>query len=641
MERLDVLVRQARDQTGNQQYTSTQGIKQREFVRYANDAQMRIYNKMLMERSSLFMKESFIDVESNEAHYDLPTDIFLKHNVLKVDYSPNGDARLYSPLDMRTPRQEVTAPGYPDCYFLRQGELILSPIPMQSAAAGLRLNYQYTLPTLDLRRATVTRVDELAPTLPAVTSWTNSAMQSFSGGGMLSCNYVNGLFIATGGINAIAQTSPDCITWTLRTTQLTSGSVQAADYGLGVYVLCGVGGISTSTDGATWTLRSNFNSQTANAIAVGNGVIVVAGGSSRIETSVNGTTYTAQTLAHNTVFGGCLKYSAEQNRFVAVGNAGIIYSDDGLAWQAATGGAAEIGNSLNYGGGKWIATYQNGAVRISDDGKTWTTPTTGIPSENVWSSMYGEGQWFIGSVSGVWRSTDCVTWTQVAANEGYRMWYLDGRFYYVQSSFSVYNIYDSADGVTWRAIALSTNSSVNGNGFAFVSGNQFYFVSGAQRSLIATLGTSSTTQFTFALENITDESEEDLTGGWVDRVTLVDSEGVQLAGNLRVTEFDEDTGLLAVTYSGTPPIDDSTTGYLCFGANSSTHSQLPDVAERYLTEYMSFRIQMRDSNSESVDQSSVLRTLEEEIIDSIANLEEDLPNISILDFSMLNYDQDL
>ena len=81
--------------------------------------------------------------------------------------------------------------------------------------------------------------------------------------------------------------------------------------------------------------------------------------------------------------------------------------------------------------------------------------------------------------------------------------------------------------------------------------------------------------------------------------------------------------------------------YIVFGKFASTHSQLPDVAERYLTEYMAMRIQMRDSNTESINQSSVLRTLEEEIVDSIANLEEDLVSIAILDSSMMDYDSDL
>lgn len=169
MERLDVLIRDVRDQTGNQQYSSTQGIRQREFVRHANDAQTRIYNRILQERSTLFTKVGYIDVTANDAIYDLPADVFLKHNVLKVDYSNNGDARNYSPLAMRTARQEVSVAGFPDSYFLRQGEIVLSPIPSQSATNGLRLNYQYTIPTLDVRRGQIDSVSSGGGYIASVT----------------------------------------------------------------------------------------------------------------------------------------------------------------------------------------------------------------------------------------------------------------------------------------------------------------------------------------------------------------------------------------------------------------------------------------------------------------------------------------
>ncbi len=318
MERLDLTIRAVRDQTGNQQYSATQGIRQREFIRYANDAQMRIYNLIMQERSSLYMKLGYLDVVANQALYTLPTDIFLKHNILKVDYSTNGDARLYSPLDLRTPRQEVSAPGYPDSYLLRQGQIVLTPIPQQAATNGLRLNYQYIIPALDIRRGTISAI--------------------------------------------------------------------------------------------------------------------------------------------------------------------------------TTGGA-------------------------------YTTSITLTPA------------------------------------------------------------------------------------------------------------------------TVTDETADDLVDGWAESVSVVNAAGtiISQSTGLPVSSYVEATGVLTFTASSVLTASNALTvgQYVTFGANATTHSQLPEVAERYLREYMALRIQMRDSNTESSDTSQVLRSLEEEILDSIANLEEDLPSIPILDTSMLNYDEDL
>lgn len=165
LKRFDLLVRDARDQSANQRYSTTQGVPQREFVRYGNSAQDRIYNLIMQAHPSIFCKESFIDAVANQARYTLPTDVFIQHNVVKVDYSHNGNAINYFPLKLRTPRQEVSAPGYPESYFLRDGSMIVSPYPTSSITNGFRLNYQYIIPALDIRRGSIASFVGTAPTL--------------------------------------------------------------------------------------------------------------------------------------------------------------------------------------------------------------------------------------------------------------------------------------------------------------------------------------------------------------------------------------------------------------------------------------------------------------------------------------------
>jgi hypothetical protein len=174
--RADILVRAIRDRTGNQSYSATNGVPQREIVSYLNEAQDRIFNKISMERSSLFTKESFISTVANQASYTLPTDILLKHNIIKVDYSHNGSAQNYAPLDLRSPRQEISVAGYPDSYFLRDGTLILSPIPSSSITNGIRLNYQYTIPTIDIRRGQVASYASGGTNVTSITLTSNSLL---------------------------------------------------------------------------------------------------------------------------------------------------------------------------------------------------------------------------------------------------------------------------------------------------------------------------------------------------------------------------------------------------------------------------------------------------------------------------------
>jgi hypothetical protein len=47
----------------------------------------------------------------------------------------------------------------PHSYFLRDGRIVLSPIPQTGYANAVRLNYQYVVPRLDIRRAKISAVN--------------------------------------------------------------------------------------------------------------------------------------------------------------------------------------------------------------------------------------------------------------------------------------------------------------------------------------------------------------------------------------------------------------------------------------------------------------------------------------------------
>lgn len=158
IQRLDLLVRQARARSGNREFGDGQGVPQRDYVAYANDAQARIYNLIMQCRPTLFLKQAFITTLSGVAEYTLPTDVYLKHNLVTVQYTPNGNPQLYYPLNQRLQRSEVSIPALPDSYFLRDGKLVLSPIPMTGYTNAIRYTYQYSIPTLDIRRA---RIDQI------------------------------------------------------------------------------------------------------------------------------------------------------------------------------------------------------------------------------------------------------------------------------------------------------------------------------------------------------------------------------------------------------------------------------------------------------------------------------------------------
>jgi hypothetical protein len=155
-QRAELLVNEVRRKTGHRTYDAAgqQGLPQREFVEFLGEAQDRIYNLLLQERPTLYRREDTIDLTAGTAEYDLPEDCFLSHNVTKVEYSPTGNAQDYLNLEQRTSGEQVSIQGYPDSYFFRDGQIILSPIP-DSSAGVVRLEYQYVIPSLDIRRGTI------------------------------------------------------------------------------------------------------------------------------------------------------------------------------------------------------------------------------------------------------------------------------------------------------------------------------------------------------------------------------------------------------------------------------------------------------------------------------------------------------
>lgn len=150
-QRVEILLRDIRQKSGHREYSYNSGIPQRELVEYLNDAQDRLYNLILQEHPTLYRKVgTAITVTSGTSSYTLPTDGFLSHNITKVEFSPSGNTQDYTRLDQRSSAEENHYQGYPDSYFLRDGSIILSPVPNISGGL-LRLEYQYVIPTLALR----------------------------------------------------------------------------------------------------------------------------------------------------------------------------------------------------------------------------------------------------------------------------------------------------------------------------------------------------------------------------------------------------------------------------------------------------------------------------------------------------------
>lgn len=304
----------------------------------------------------------------------------------------------------------ILAQKYPTQIDVRiniKGELVIIGADAASYALDVNGNLIYTPYTLG-------------------TKWIGVTAAAESTNGWNSVCFGNGLFVsvAISGTGNRAMTSPDGITWTVRTTPA-DNFWSSICYGNNLFVAVAYSGtgnrVMTSPDGITWTIRASAADNDWRDVCFGNGlfVAVCTNGSTtqRVMTSPDGITWTLRTTptsssCSNVVFGSGI--------FVAtgtgIGTTRLMTSVDGINW--VSGGGTSMGDSLCFGNGIFVGVLSGTVVKTSPDGITWTTQTAA--ANLAWSSVcFGNGVFC--AVAGnvvtqqVMTSDDGATWVQQTA----------------------------------------------------------------------------------------------------------------------------------------------------------------------------------------------------------------------------------
>jgi hypothetical protein len=256
--------------------------------------------------------------------------------------------------------------------------------------------------------------------------------------------YGDGLWVAISnqGFNSDIMTSPDGITWTIRTTPSAAGW-NSITYGNGIYVAVRFGGtftgnntVLTSPDGINWTLRSAIGSAW-NDVHFANGL------------------------------------------FVAVGNTNaIMRSTDGINWASSFTSNSSTWFSVTYGNGLWVAVASQsvtGAIYTSPDAINWTTRDSPILAE--WQGVtYGNGIFVAVAISGsrTIYSSDGITWNQSSpVNLPFKS-VAFGNGYFVAVTGTNANSAYSENGINWTLKPNAANNEWNSVEFA---NNRFVAVS--------------------------------------------------------------------------------------------------------------------------------------------------------------------
>jgi hypothetical protein len=276
------------------------------------------------------------------------------------------------------------------------------------------------------------------------------------------------------------------ITWTSRTTGITSGLYDVT-YGNGLYVAVGVSGvILTSPDDITWTGRTSGTTRNLNCITYGNNLYIVAGDSGKIFTSSDGIIWTSRTSGTANVLYG-VTYG--NNVYVAAGGNTILTSPDGITWTSRTSGTTNYHRAVTYCNNLFLALGDGGAMLTSPDGITWTSRTSGT-SNILLGATYGNNQYVVvGSGGTIRTSPDCITWTgRTSGIANYLYGVTFGSNCYVAVS-NYGTIHTSSDGITWTSRASGTQQIL----FRTAYGNHQYVVTGNSGIILTSIAVPDTT----------------------------------------------------------------------------------------------------------------------------------------------------
>ena len=300
----------------------------------------------------------------------------------------------------------------------------------------------------------------------------------------------NNTIVAVGDVGTIL-TSPDGISWTVRTSP-TSSDLKGITYGSNKFVAVGNSGtILTSHDGISWTVQTSPASGTdLTGIAYGNNTFVAGGNFlNGFITSTDGVTWSYHSLPSDPAFSFFLdRITYSNNTFFARG--------------------AKTCN------GGWTCMPSSYDVAYSSpDGSTWTSVATSqYPSlaGDGYGVIYGNGIYlklpddtYITTVS---VSSDNVTWTQVSLPSPSSIYKYYTKIYFIKGNFYILGyggyIATSPDGVNWNLITSWPLQPLK----KIVYGNGLWVAIGKKIIYSSTNGISWTPQYS------TNDNNYDLTG---------------------------------------------------------------------------------------------------------------------------------
>lgn len=115
-------------------------------------------------------------------------------------------------------------------------------------------------------------------------------------------------------------------------------------------------------------------------------------------------------------------------------------------------------------------------------------------------------------------------------------------------------------------------------------------------------------------------------------ICVVNRRGELKMLNIPVDDIDTSTGVVTISPGFTYVAGESISSgdFIVVGEDTSTHSQLPRTCERYLLAYAAWKLLKRDSSADFSEQQQELLGMEDDIINSFSDVDEDYQRIPVM-----------
>lgn len=133
----------------------------------------------------------------------------------------------------------------------------------------------------------------------------------------------------------------------------------------------------------------------------------------------------------------------------------------------------------------------------------------------------------------------------------------------------------------------------------------------------------------------TDDSQSLLAAEWF---CVVDKNGTIKMAGIPLADLNTSTGAVTVdTFNYQAGESIAVGDYVVTGKFTTTHSELPDIAERYLLMFAQWRVQKRDSSNDSQEANAEAKEMEADIMSTYSEQTKDVAEIPVLDTSFMSW----